>query len=70
MPPRHRKEIADEVNPPKLDDSRKQIAGKDSLIAPADQARAGRHLSRLVTSGQLCPDLRAGMSSTGSRSGR
>jgi hypothetical protein len=31
MPPRHRKEIADEVNPSKLDDSRKQIAKKDSL---------------------------------------
>jgi hypothetical protein len=38
MPPRHRKEIADEVNPLELDDSRKQIAEKDSLIAPADQA--------------------------------
>jgi hypothetical protein len=70
MPPRHRKEIADEVNPPELDDSRKQIAEKDSLIAAADQAGAGRHLSRLVTSGQLCPDLRAGMSSPGSCSGR
>jgi hypothetical protein len=31
MPPRHRKEIADEVIPPKLDDSRKQNAEKDSL---------------------------------------
>jgi hypothetical protein len=31
MPPRHHKEIADEVNPPEPDDSRKQIAEKDSL---------------------------------------
>ncbi len=30
MPPRHRKEIADEVNSSELDDSRKQIAEKDS----------------------------------------
>ena len=34
MPPRHRKEIADEVNPPELDDSRKQIAEKDWLHRP------------------------------------
>ena len=70
MPPRHRKEIADEVNQPEIDESRKKIAEKDPLIAPADQARAGRHLSRLVTSGQLCPDLRAGTLSPGSCSGR
>ena len=31
MPPRHRKEIADEVNPPKPDDSRKQTTKKDLL---------------------------------------
>jgi hypothetical protein len=33
MPPRHRKEMADEVNPPKLDDSRKQIAEKDCAVS-------------------------------------
>ncbi len=62
MPPRHRKGIADEVNPPEPDDSRKQIAGKDSpLPRPLTRrGRAGRHLARLVTSGQLCPDLRGG----------
>jgi hypothetical protein len=31
MPPRHRKEIADAVNPPEPDDFRKRIAEKDSL---------------------------------------
>jgi hypothetical protein len=31
MPPRNRKEIADAVNPPESDDSRKQVAEKDLL---------------------------------------
>jgi len=60
MPPRHRKGVADAVNPPKP-----MIAGNRSLrktcpIAPADQASARRHLAGLVTSGQLCPDLPGG----------
>jgi hypothetical protein len=57
MPLRHRKGIADAVNPPEPDDSRKQIAEKDLLHRAAHQASACRHLARLVTSGWLCPDL-------------
>ena len=33
MPPRHRKGIADAVNPPEPDDSSKQIAEKDLVGA-------------------------------------
>ena len=73
MPPRHRKEIADAVNPPEPDDSRKQIAEKDLLhradSAP-DQASARRNLTGLTTSGQLCPDLPGGYVTVGSFSPR
>ena len=65
MPPRHRKGIADAVNPPEPDDSSKQIAEKDLLHRAASQASARRHLGGLVTSGQLCPDLPAGYVITG-----
>jgi hypothetical protein len=60
MPLRHGKGIADAVSPPEPDDSRKQIAEKDLLHRAANQARAGRYPARLVTSGQLCPDLPGG----------
>jgi hypothetical protein len=68
MPPRHRKGIADAVNPPEPDDSSKQIAEKDLLhraAYPLCEASARRHLGGLVTSGQLCPDLPAGYVITG-----
>jgi hypothetical protein len=60
MPLRHGKGIADAVSPPEPDDSRKQIAEKDLLHRAANQASACRHPARLVTSGQLCPDLPGG----------
>jgi hypothetical protein len=60
MPLRHRKGIADAVNPPQPDDSRKQIAEKDLLHRAPNRASACRHLARLVTSGQLCLDLPGG----------
>jgi hypothetical protein len=60
MPLRHRKGIADAMNPPQPDDSRKQIAEKDLLHRAPNRASACQHLARLVTSGQLCPDLPGG----------
>jgi hypothetical protein len=48
------------MNPPQPDDSRKQIAEKDLLHRAPNRASACQHLARLVTSGQLCPDLPGG----------
>jgi hypothetical protein len=69
MPPRHRKGIADAVNPPEPDDSRKQIAEKDLLdraggtggrdLRPCRAARYGCSLGGWIT---LAVRLRTGSS--------
>jgi hypothetical protein len=55
--------MADAMNPPEPDDSRKQIAEKELLHRAANQASACRHPARLVTSGELSLLTGPGMSS-------
>jgi hypothetical protein len=48
MPPRHRKEIADTVNPPEPMIPGNRSPRKTCPIAPPNQASARRHLAGLV----------------------
>ena len=50
MPPRHRKGIADAVNPPEPDDSRKEIAEKALLHRACYRTDRGAAAAARVTS--------------------